>query len=806
MFLFLSHSSAQIKDSAYCNYKSVLSGYNLGLFGGSIVDLEISPSGNVFAAVKSPQSLFISTDTGNTWNMAFSQDSLIFDCGNRGWGGGATKVYSNQNGWVAALINESENKLTSSVISLNNGVNGSWQTAVDESILSQKGFTPYRINDIILTDSLLYTAAGKYLLMTINPPDLIDYYDITSKITSLNPDAKILKVSVPNNDNNLPYYLLIQNGSSDTSEVLLYQYDGNYFNKITTPNTINKLSNIHIHPNQKNSDTIFINGTDSSGVYARIFRSYDQGTNWTDITYSSATFKLLNEVEYVKEFASLYPNSNGGILLIKGEAYSADMGNNWITYGSGTTTAIYPDSSHIILSSINGLGMYISNNKFSGLFEKRNNFGLEAVQINQISLSSNKNQLYAATNSGLAYTKFYNDTTTLLDDDRWKLPYGQFPVINITDQLISAVKINPNDTNHVIAGGNENIYFTKTGPSAFLQSTLVGLSLTDVIISDIEIIDSNIVIAVTSGADYLTTGHGQIIRSTDGGKSWIDVSPSGFNNGNTIEAGLDSLNNTIVFVGSGLTKANYGDSISPDPGVLWRSDDLGVNWVKVNDGPQSNVDSTIKSLPVTDIKCKNGKTDTIFLSGGYKLDNALVVSYDYGTTYNYKDLNLLGAINFMAFNEFNSDTLYISAFEKLILYRLLNDSSYIIYQGLPGENIPSVQIGSILAGTTTGFYLIDLEVIIDINTYISGNLKEIIKLYPNPGSGNEIYCKIYDEIEYIELWDAQGRNCSHLVSYNNSGNTCIIKLSPNMNPGIYMLSLHTSNDAFKHGKIIKLND
>ena len=66
-----------------------------------------------------------------------------------------------------------------------------------------------------------------------------------------------------------------------------------------------------------------------------------------------------------------------------------------------------------------------------------------------------------------------------------------------------------------------------------------------------------------------------------------------------------------------------------------------------------------------------------------------------------------------------------------------------LYQGYQGDNFFSISYGSILVGTTTGFYSISFEPFEDLVVGInSNNTKPNVYLnsYPNPGIDN-IYLK-----------------------------------------------------------------
>ena len=104
--------SQQTADS--CSTSLTDNRINMGLFGGNCKDITFSyDKTRIFAAMMSPVSLFNSDDSCETWKESFSRDSLLFECNQRGWGGTAGKVITNQNNWVGVRTSMEKFALTS---------------------------------------------------------------------------------------------------------------------------------------------------------------------------------------------------------------------------------------------------------------------------------------------------------------------------------------------------------------------------------------------------------------------------------------------------------------------------------------------------------------------------------------------------------------------------------------------------------------------------------------------------------------------------------------------------------------------
>ena len=276
--------------------------------------------------------------------------------------------------------------------------------------------------------------------------------------------------------------------------------------------------------------------------------------------------------------------------------------------------------------------------------------------------------------------------------------------------------------------------------------------------------------------------------------NWEKVSVPGFNNGNTI-----AVVNDTIYVGSGFSTTS---------GYLWKSIDKGLNWQRL-DGPTDLYDTTIKNLPINDISIV-GLSDTLYIAAGNDTGSAFVVSYNGGKSYNYINFKDADSSDFtsVVVNQNNHDSIFFSEGNSIYLYD--RDSSYISlqYEGLVGEETNGLVLGSILVGTTTGFYSVDMEPFDDGGvTSIIYPQKQTHNLecleFPNPVYESKhlinINCNIQEQKIIAELYNLFGQK---LEQYVISTKSQTIEL-PKLRAGVYIIKYKTSNDLLEQKIIVQ---
>lgn len=772
---------------------------NLGIYGGLTIDYAFSQNGRLFAASMIPASLFISDDTAKTWYKAFSYDSLEYECGTRGWGGGSEKVLTNQKGWVAVHTEEINGGLSSCVLNLNNGDSGKWYTAIDGYLIAQLGYDSKPVTGIGLSDYYLYALLKSYIIRVdntnkIDTATIIDLATAIPGIDTLN--STLTGIAIANSTTGFPFYFIVDSVEStvNTPRGKLYKFNGSSAIAVTTPSALVGITRIFTHPHQLTGDTIFISGKTSSGK-PKIYRSFNGGTSWTNITPSTGC--LLKDVEYSSAWN--FTASNNLLLINDIAGFSFDLGNTWISSGSLSqhqyakpfSLALFPNDSSIVVAG-DKVGSYKSESGISGPFTTQSNEGFEAILTWDIDRNDNKTVFYLGTQSGLAYTTKYNDNS-INNIDKWTSPNGAFPLDSITTSIY-AVAINPSDSLHVIAGAQSGLYMSSTGPTGFVFTIPPGYDQSGTVTQDIAFVDSTTVIAITGTLYSTFQGNGEIWRSSDGGINWNKVSPSSFGTGRSIAVGHTDTS-TVIYVASGLSGYEHG--------VLWKSTDLGLNWTQVNTGPDA---LSTSQLSINKIIVDPRGVDTLYLLATYDTTNAFVKSTDGGIS--YQDLLTTINNNEKNFNAIEIDPnnpdsiIYLARDQKLYQYNPLTDSAILIHTGLPGEETFDIAIGSILAGTTTGFYSIEPDTSGEVVSIVDLPTAESmlqLGIFPNPVS-QQANVRIQNiqknSMLKISILSLTGQTLQNLVYEKVNQNDLTFALDMRLlTTGIYYLKVTSSNDV-----------
>lgn len=727
---------------------------NMGLYGGSSLDLTWSTSNKrLFAAISSPASLFYTDDTCKTWHRAFPDDSLEYGCG-RGWGGRAMRVLANTHDWIGVQTSQEAGTLNALVVSYDGGT--TWTTAMDGSMLTGMGMTNQNVSGMSMTDYYMYCLMGKYVIRIHDGAAIVpasDILTITNEITGINSSSIVKSIAVANNATGYPMYLVVDTtGQMHGTSGMLYRKAsaGSLPVQIMASSTV---STVFTHPGQVTGDTIFAVSRTMGGSVAS--RSFDGGTTWTTLT-SPGVDIAISDVDYSPSWVSSMPASNGLALIIPGSATSYDLGDTWTTIGlQNNGGAIHPDDLNMVVGT-RGRGVAVSTTGSAGPYVTANNYGLEAVTIKKISRTATKGDFYIATKAGLAYTTAYmNDAVA--GYDKWNAPYGQFPVANVGDDAgVTAVAIDPSDSLHVIAGYSNGFSVTTTGVTGF-QNVLPAswnLSNGDPAVNDIMFVNSTTVLAVTGGDNNGASGKGNIWRSTNGGTTWTIVSPVGFTCGNSLAKG--SINSSaVIYCGTGLS-----GSIS-DPGVLWKSIDDGATWTQVNYGPAATNNPAINNLPIYDIAVDPRGTDTLYLACGSNTDYAFVKSTNGGSTYQTINARGEGSFTSVCINQTYPDSVYMAIRRDILNYDATTDSVTYIYRGLPGELVPDLAYGSVLAGTSMGFFRVntDTPIINGVSSFENPTTVDELMIYPNPVRDEAVLLfntSIQSKVE-ISIYDLTGK-------------------------------------------------
>jgi len=691
---------------------------NIGIYGGPAEDLSWASSNNrLYAAVQSPGTLFFSDDNCTNWFPAFPFDSLEFDFGSRGWGGGANRVITNNTGWVTVHTGAAIVNLSSAVVSYNNGY--SFKTAIDPRLMMMLVGQFKDVTSIGLSDHFIYAGCENFLLQLndttpFGPAMIILDLDV---MPGFDPGSKIVWISPSNSISGYPVFFVTQSPSGTKR---LFKYYDTILMELIIPGTGLEPRTVFTHPAQITGDTVFVSCVDIANQDIYLFKSVNGGFIWSDVTPSLTLNLPLHDADYSPTWVSQMPLSNGMRLAFREGLISDDLGVTWqgppvglMNYGIAT----HPENINTIAGS-NNVGTALSFSGINGTFTKTDNIGFASARARDI--QEGTGVYYVATDAGLAFTsEYYNPY--VIGFQKWIPPNGLFPVPNAGNQQgVSAVAIDPFDSDHVICGSSEGFYVTFNGPSDFVSvfpSNWNNNGHLDPYVTDIIFVNSNVVIAVT-GLKLRRVNSlppvpmGNIWRSNNGGLTWSIVTPylpDEFTMGNCIVLAINGTQ-TEIYSGTG-----YNNTIQVVPGVLWKSLDFGLSWYKINDGP---VFGAGNPLPVYDIDIDPSNPEILYLSA----DKVLARSINGGQNYFLTDIPYnTGSFTSALIIPSNPDSVYVTAGRNLYKYSYILDDADLKFKGMPGESFITSAFGSVLAGSQTGVskiseaptYDLDLKVFIE---------------------------------------------------------------------------------------------
>lgn len=676
---------------------------NLGIYGGPAGDLSFAQDyPRLFAAVEGGSVMFFSDDTCKSWQPAFPFDSLEYNLGQRGWGGMAKRVLTNEKGWVLAHTSN-DATLSAAVISYQLGDFNTFTTAVDPYMLNMLVPDPKAVTSIALTDHYAFVGMGKYLIRTndTTPFGQNTIYARIDTIPGLNPNSSVRSIAAANNPLGLPLYIAIESFVS-AGDAMLYRYNGIKFTKVLSIPANFAVERIFTHAGTTGGDTAFLSCTNTTNQVIRIIRTFNAWNSWNDITPPGGASFHLSDADFSPAWVGILTLSNGLRLSFPGGRLSDNLGDTWTfqplnNYG----IASHPYNPSTITGSIHS-GPVVSLNSIFGPFELQSNIGLAAVNVHNI--SSNNSQFYVATEAGLAFTGAYT-SQTITGYDQWVFPNGEFPVQNVgDDEGVSWVAVSPYDSLHVICGYKDGFFVSFSGSTGFFPVTPPNWNMSnhlDPYVTDIKFVTPNVVLAVTgyklrSVDNFQAQQIGNIWKSDNGGLFWYPVtpySPFEFTMGNCLEVGFDGFQQ-VVYAGTG-----FNDwPAAPVMGALWRSMDLGQTWQLVNNGP---VNAIGEIQPIFDIDLLPGSVDMMYLSAGEvfaKSDNG-------GFSYFYPYIvNNSGYFTSALIEPAFPDSVWVSDANQIFKYSSLIDEADLKFRGYPGEKMTTLAHGSTLSGTSTGAY------------------------------------------------------------------------------------------------------
>jgi hypothetical protein len=529
----------------------------------------------------------------------------------------------------------------------------------------------------------------------------------------------------------------------------------------------------------------------------------DNRTNWTSISRNnavgnSACFDFLpyNNTYYV--YTSAYYNSNKGQAEWKSFGTPGGLPANTSTNGEGVLA--FPRFPGFVLLELSGSFGYSTDygQSFSEFID-----GLEATDVNCLSLFNNDHSGWLATGAGLRIVSNNNTPNA-----RWTRP--NLPVVSY-----SSVSVDPVDTNIVYFGKNDVCKTTDGGDSYTSVFTTMqepfnfGYSGNA---TSVEICpyDHNIVFAGYNMAYYPNTvnAKGGLFYTADANnifsETWhqlpITISQYGY------DANIGDIlfnkegNDTVLYV-----SAIY-DPANPLSGKnIYRIVKSGSNWTVSSDMVPANMeDHSTVTASIQDLELSANKQ--IIYAAGFDEYNHTFAVYK-------KDLAGSGkwsllTTNGLPINGFSTriaagnDTVFFSV-DNRIYFLGANSSAWGVAHTYPeGTSINFLLFDGLVAGTSTGFYAFVANPNVGVKQpTVLPRFFKLEQNYPNPFNpstkikfslphNDRVTLKVYDILgrEVITLIDGYQTAGDHTIEFNGAG----------LASGIYMYRV--SGDNFSETK------
>ncbi len=533
---------------------------------------------------------------------------------------------------------------------------------------------------------------------------------------------------------------------------------------------------------------IYIAYSDDGGV------SYTEG-NTTKSGVSAKNFDFTGTaVSYTVYYSSLYSS-------FKGESGWTNFGN-LSSYTHPNDGAVFTDPNNediVYITTDQGLGVSVDR----GQTVTSADGGIEAVQVNDMEMTADKNTAWIASKSGIRKVTNYQTTPTWTD--------AIFP--NNDGSPYYSVGMNPSDANTAYAG-NLRIYKTNNGGSSWIQLFTpevapynypsVGTKANAITVCRF---NENLVMA---GFELDGTDKGGLFYSLDAGLSWnqllLDAS-SGHNDVdvNDIVFNVEG-NDTIAYVG-----VDY-DLSAPTGRSIYKVTKSGATFSVAQDMNATTTSTgnlivaSIKDLAIDTI------AHTIFASGtdagvnhpiAY---NKPLATSGLWTPYTTSGFPIAEGKIAKAITV-GVDTVYCAVDNEVYYYPVSGSSWTLGYTYPVGTNINFLYFDDLLVGTGTGLYAQASPIsTLGIDEYyqnVNGNLK----IYPNPIHSHQSLQVNYDLKKggdtQIAVYDIQGRELIKTrKSYQSPGNYSL-SLSPNkFKSGIYFVTIKLNNTTILSKKLL----
>jgi len=342
--------------------------------------------------------------------------------------------------------------------------------------------------------------------------------------------------------------------------------------------------------------------------------------------------------EFGKELEKIWEKTNGpgGGKIID---IAFDSENPDVFY-----TAVYPISTGLLDG-----GIYKTTN--GGITWQRKINGINDKETWSISVDPNNNDvLWVGTNSGEIYKTTNAGETWVRKKD------ASGTIENPLSDTIYTIEIDPFNSNNILAGSRHgNLFKSEDGGNNWeTMHNEDGLTITGVI-SDITYDPNNEgIIYLTSGFfdvwDFVGNG---IYKSIDGGESWERLENGLEDKTQFGDLVIDPSDSNVIYAANGME--TNGDVIGEDQAYLYRSENAGETWERIDIGNQIGERFTLNSVVVHPTN-----SDRIYVLGQ---DQRILISEDKGETWELiKDSGIIGIGTFVEYDPKDYNTMYSTTY------------------------------------------------------------------------------------------------------------------------------------------------
>jgi len=541
-----------------------------------------------------------------------------------------------------------------------------------------------------------------------------------------------------------------------------------------------------------------IGGSDNSTKFIAI--SDDGGTSYTefDTTISGVSGPNIDfsgdTSAYYVYFSNMFSNNKGGA----GTWASFGVTSAYTHPNDGAVFADPNNAKMVYMTTDQGLGVALDN----GLNIVSADEGLEAVQVNDMEMTNDKNTAWIASKSGVRKATNYQTTPTWTDamfpmNDG--APYHSVGMLNSDPKTCYVGNVRVYKTGD--SGANWTKIFTpEDAPYNYPQ---VGSTINAITVCPF---DPTIIFA---GVEISGTEKGGLFYSMDSGSTWnqqllfkttvndVDVHDIVFN-----QEGTD----IVAYVG-----VDY-DASSPTGSSIYKLVKSGSSWAVTQDMGASTTSTGIAiTVTIRDISL-DSTTDTLYAVGtDPATGNTVVYSKAVSGDGLWTPFDMTGFVvtpGQVGRAITNSTTHLFVGVDNNVYFFKYGDTSWNSYAYPSGTVINFLLYDALMVGTGTGIYsqsdpttgTASVDEFLN-NKY--GNLS----VYPNPiRSGENLnikYSLTRGGDTNIAIYDIQGRNITTLKKgQQNAGSYQYAVPSYKLKTGVYFVTIKSNNTIILSKKVL----